>query len=330
MTDVLVFWRSRRLSAPPSEGAIAVETIAHPGDVMSAIVGGVPEQWKRDLCAFRSTRARSCAELLEAAQGYILEQEYVRSGQVPREDVSAFIASLMPVMRYVDDQWVRGGTLRMEGVNHSVQNMLYFGTMFRENAFQDGWLVPAAYYNAMDTIIRLLGSRVPSLPSSVLSFLDVRFTASLARQERLWLKDESKQYGETVSDTISGQENITGTYHESPIRSIQFTDAEGAPARPEAGREVRDIHVVGEAQGGVGGGNAVAAVSDVGERPAVDKGGSPLQGLHQVGLDGILQKGGHRALGLQVMGGDRFVLPGVGYYHTGKAGLHVHETGGKT
>ena len=98
--------------------------------------------------------------------------------------------------------------------------------------------------------------------------------------------------------------------------------------RPQVRAEARlCYHVVRQLEGGVGGGDGIAAVGDVGEGSAVNQGRGVLQGLDQIGLDGVLQKRSHGPLGLQVGGGDRPVVVGVAHNDAGEPLLQVLQAG---
>ena len=100
--------------------------------------------------------------------------------------------------------------------------------------------------------------------------------------------------------------------------------------RPQVGTEAGlGDHVFAQFEGGLGGGDGVAAVGDVGKGAAVDDGRVVLQRLHQVGFDGVFEQGGHGAMGVQVTGTDGGLLTGVAHDDVAQAFFEVFAGGGQ-
>jgi hypothetical protein len=180
LLDVARAWDQAGTGMRPFEAA-PVSTIVPPGDLMSAIVGGIPERWKRDLMMHRLQDAKRARELLDKSKQYIFEtyRDEIRRGALSPEKVNEFTDPLIPIANWIDKQWVETGQLRLNGINHSLQNMIYFGAVFMEGAFQPGWVMPSAYNRAVDRLVHLLGSSTPALASSLQSFNELTFVAEL-------------------------------------------------------------------------------------------------------------------------------------------------------
>ncbi|MHB9155136.1 MAG: HAD-IIB family hydrolase, partial [Endomicrobiales bacterium] len=244
LLDVSRAWADSASGTPPVKGAVRVRSMLQPGDLMAAVTGGIPEAWKRDLCSYRSRNAAGARELLEEAKQYVLEKykEQIEKGTLREEAVAKYAASLAPALERVDRNWVAKNLLRMQGINHSVRNLVYLGIMDIEGAYRPGWLIPSNYFRAADKLERLLGGEAPALQSSLQSFMDANLVAKLAKRETVNVKDREKnRYDEVVTDALYGHENITGVYHASPIVSVRFLGPDRTPVTVEADREALEM-----------------------------------------------------------------------------------------